>query len=227
MAISNLSSGFRPGVCTSTTRPSAPYKTCSACKKEQPIEHFSKDKTQPTGLNYQCKSCRSAINKRSYAAQKVVTETHQTCTSCHIEKELNEFYKDSRGQLGRMTRCKPCHNKTVISNHQKNPESHTEASKRWRQNNPDKVRMANSRIKAMRRKAERRTISVADWKSVLLQHRHCCAYCGSAGDLTMDHVVPLVRGGRHSIGNVVPACRSCNSSKNGRFIVEWRKSKWV
>jgi len=39
----------------------------------------------------------------------------------------------------------------------------------------------------------------------------------------MDHVVPLIRGGRHSVGNIIPACRSCNSSKGGKFIIEWKK----
>ncbi|WP_227751056.1 HNH endonuclease signature motif containing protein [Microbacterium sp. R1] len=50
-----------------------------------------------------------------------------------------------------------------------------------------------------------------------------CAYCGVvAVALTMDHVVPIVRGGTHSAGNIVPACMSCNVHKQGRFITEWK-----
>ncbi len=48
-----------------------------------------------------------------------------------------------------------------------------------------------------------------------------CAYCGSRAD-TIDHVLPLVRGGTNYEGNLVPACRRCNSSKSGKTIVEWR-----
>lgn len=39
----------------------------------------------------------------------------------------------------------------------------------------------------------------------------------------MDHVVPLSRGGRHSIGNILPACESCNLSKHASYLVEWRR----
>jgi 5-methylcytosine-specific restriction endonuclease McrA len=47
-----------------------------------------------------------------------------------------------------------------------------------------------------------------------------CRYCGGPGG-TADHVVPISRGGKHSEGNLVPACRSCNSSKAGLLLVEW------
>lgn len=48
-----------------------------------------------------------------------------------------------------------------------------------------------------------------------------CAYCGAEAD-TIDHVMPLVRGGTNYEGNLVPACRRCNSSKSGKTIIEWR-----
>jgi len=57
----------------------------------------------------------------------------------------------------------------------------------------------------------------AKWKR---QHKPC-AYCGAPGD-TIDHVLPLVRGGTNHEGNLVPACRRCNSSKSGKTIIEWR-----
>lgn len=227
MAISNVSSGARPGVCTSTTRPQAPFKTCSTCKQEQPIENFSKDRTQPTGVNYQCKSCRSKINLKSYRQEKLEVDTHQICTLCHIEKEIDEFYKDARGRNGRFTRCKECHIKTTIVNNKKNPQSRRHAVKRWKEKNPDKIRVFDSNAKARRRLAEQKEFSTKDWKSLIERYEGCCAYCGCSGVMTMDHVVPLTRGGRHSVGNIVPACHSCNSSKNNRFIVEWRKSKWA
>jgi hypothetical protein len=49
--------------------------------------------------------------------------------------------------------------------------------------------------------------------------RHVCAYCGaqcSEGDLTVEHIVPVSRGGRHEWTNVVTACRSCNTRKGNR-----------
>src|SRR5262249_51749613 len=50
-----------------------------------------------------------------------------------------------------------------------------------------------------------------------------CHYCGNKfrpGDLTMDHLVPLIRGGRSTKGNVVPACKLCNTKKKHRLPFE-------
>lgn len=53
-----------------------------------------------------------------------------------------------------------------------------------------------------------------------------CFYCrrrvgGRA--LTMDHVVPLGRGGRSARGNVAPACQDCNARKKWMLPVEWQE----
>ncbi|MEW6219960.1 MAG: HNH endonuclease [Thermodesulfobacteriota bacterium] len=59
------------------------------------------------------------------------------------------------------------------------------------------------------------------------QHRIAagvCFYCGKAtppAELSMDHVVPLVRGGRSTKGNLVPACKSCNTDKKTSLLQEW------
>ncbi|MBI4515172.1 MAG: HNH endonuclease [Deltaproteobacteria bacterium] len=60
------------------------------------------------------------------------------------------------------------------------------------------------------------------WKRRLAAGR--CHYCGAAvppRELTMDHVVPLIRGGRSTKGNLVPACKACNASKQSRLAFEW------
>lgn len=49
-----------------------------------------------------------------------------------------------------------------------------------------------------------------------------CAYCGSTGKLTLDHVVPLARGGVHRIENLVAACKPCNTRKHARDELEFR-----
>ena len=52
------------------------------------------------------------------------------------------------------------------------------------------------------------------WKN--RKSRGLCAHCGGrfpSRDLTMDHLVPIIRGGKSTRGNVVPSCRECNSAK--------------
>jgi len=53
-----------------------------------------------------------------------------------------------------------------------------------------------------------------------------CTYCGQPtppGALTMDHIVPLIRGGRSTRGNVAPACKECNNRKKYLLPIEWEE----
>ncbi len=53
-----------------------------------------------------------------------------------------------------------------------------------------------------------------------------CAYCRkkvAPRDLTMDHIVPIIRGGKSTKGNVVPVCKECNDSKKYLLPIEWEE----
>lgn len=63
--------------------------------------------------------------------------------------------------------------------------------------------------------------------NLFLRDRFCCQYCGqrfSARNLTFDHVVPRVRGGRTTWNNVVAACGGCNTRKGAQMLHECRLS---
>ena len=53
-----------------------------------------------------------------------------------------------------------------------------------------------------------------------------CHYCGrqvSPKELTMDHIVPVIRGGKSTRGNVAPACKDCNNRKKYLLPIEWEE----
>ena len=53
-----------------------------------------------------------------------------------------------------------------------------------------------------------------------------CAYCGTVdGPFQRDCVLPISRGGRYTLDNVVPACRSCNTSKCNDEVTGWMRRK--
>jgi len=53
-----------------------------------------------------------------------------------------------------------------------------------------------------------------------------CAYCGVTNSpLQRDCVLPLSRGGRCTLDNIVPACRSCNTSKCNDEVTGWLRRK--
>lgn len=66
---------------------------------------------------------------------------------------------------------------------------------------------------------------MADWEALKKAFEGCCSYClVYVGDkATMDHVHPLSLGGRGTIDNVVPACRSCNSKKKNFLLIPFLK----
>jgi len=60
------------------------------------------------------------------------------------------------------------------------------------------------------------------WKNKIAQG--VCHYCGKnflPKELTLDHIVPVGRGGRSTKGNCVPACKECNNQKKHLLPIEW------
>jgi|GEM_PF-5951749 len=147
---------------------------------------------------------------------------------------LAQYYKANRERAVQQKRAHYLANKDVYKSRAKAAEAAAFAA------NPDAVRRrknewttkypARNALKAQRRRAllsgaDVRLVTERDWQRLLARYGHCCAYCGASGQsLARDHIIPLHLGGRHSIGNLLPACRQCNSSKGARLLVRWRRS---
>ena len=55
-----------------------------------------------------------------------------------------------------------------------------------------------------------------------------CVYCGSTDNLSIDHIIPISKGGNQDPKNLIRACRFCNSAKNDSFFIDWYiKSKKI
>jgi len=82
-------------------------------------------------------------------------------------------------------------------------------------------------LKALKRRAlkQQNGIYKIATKELIKIYQSECTYCFSKNDIEADHVIPIARGGQHSIGNLVPACRKCNASKGAKTITEWKKWK--
>jgi 5-methylcytosine-specific restriction endonuclease McrA len=92
------------------------------------------------------------------------------------------------------------------------------------------ARGGSRRARAARRRKVRlarvdHDLSDAQWLA-LREAWGGCAYCGAAdGALQRDCVLPISRGGRYTVDNVVPACRSCNASKCNSEVTGWLRRK--
>jgi 5-methylcytosine-specific restriction endonuclease McrA len=103
-----------------------------------------------------------------------------------------------------------------------NVEKHLANSKKWAADNPIRIRVMKAANRAKRKNAPRFQVSHKEVERLLNQQ---CFYCRVAHSKQIDHIVPLVRGGSHSIGNLIGACARCNQSKNAKTIMEWRLDK--
>ena len=69
--------------------------------------------------------------------------------------------------------------------------------------------------------ASQRARNSSQWKKVrkriIARDQGICAYCGQENSTTVDHVLPVVRGGDDSESNLVCACVSCNTSKGKKM----------
>ena len=85
----------------------------------------------------------------------------------------------------------------------------------WFDMRVDPAQIAKERAKA-------RELRRTNWWQGLVQ-KGICHYCGRKfppSELTMDHVVPLSRGGRSTKGNIVPCCKECNNGKKYTMPVD-------
>jgi hypothetical protein len=92
--------------------------------------------------------------RRKYLAGEVIIPAVKFCLNCSTEKKAEEFLKDTRKKDGLSFYCRDCVNLRVRLDHAKNPEKYRQRKKRYRKNNPEKVK-ADSRKECLRYKKRR------------------------------------------------------------------------
>lgn len=145
-------------------------------------------------------------------------KTH--CPQGHPYDEANTYLTPAGWR-----QCKACRKLRVMESWWRNREKRLAESKAWREANPERHRAnllrwntenrerANllSRLKKQRKRAAG-TLTDADWALVLEVYGNACLACDKP-EVTIDHVIPVSKGGRNEIDNVQPLCGRCNTSK--------------
>jgi len=94
-----------------------------------------------------------------------------------------------------------------------------------------KLKIIYNREKARRRQAKLKSVLIVqvsqkDIRRQFALFDDCCAYCGKSESeemLHIDHFIPVSKGGTHVLGNLIPACKTCNFSKRNHHPEEWYK----
>lgn len=140
------------------------------------------------------------------------------CSQCRCYRPLSDFSRKSRAASGLSASCRSC--AVRIGKKQRSTESfrawRRDFERAYRKRYPEKVR-AKARDYVHRKRAGGGHVSAKDWLALQEKHSYACAYCLTITTLTQDHVIPLSKGGKHDISNIVPACQPCNSAKRDRL----------
>ena len=199
-------------------------KWCKECRELKPISGFREHSNT-------CRLCRSKRateweNNNPERSKENKARWYRNNREGLLAKSAEKYKANPEIMLARVKKWSLEHREqkdaTCSRWHKEHPRSGIEAGKRWRKNNPDAARAIkrNRRMRIM-------GVSGSGWSAkeenkLIEDYGHRCAYCGKKIEkLTMDHVVPISRGGNHSIDNIVPACGSCNSSKHDKPLLIW------
>jgi hypothetical protein len=172
-------------------------KHCCKCKKWKSRKSFGKDSTRHDGLDATCLKCRC---KRRAPGPTIPERRLQAknglawCSGCCAWKLISIV---SRGK------CRVCWAAYARKRYATNP---TVRYKR--------------RSHAMLRKRGVEDIPPEACEMLLEKFDGKCAYCDNQAE-TWDHVDPISKGETTRPGNIVPCCKSCNSSKRDKDVLEW------
>lgn len=143
----------------------------------------------------------------------------KTCSKCHIEKPLEEFYKDRSAKDGLDHRCKVCAKEKSRLWAAKNPGSTAKKRARLLLTDPEKVKEDDAR---WYRRKRVNPLSRVVRRQVLEAYPTCCN-CESTENLSVDHIKPQSEGGTNDWDNLQVLCVLCNSRKFNKTI-DYRKN---
>ncbi len=157
------------------------------------------------------------------------------CSKCRKALPLRYFYKDKSRKDGLTNYCKLCwtqrcqkyrnENKAKVRKrrqiyYKNHKEIASKQNKAWDKSNPVRRLAIYNRYRA-REKAAPGHFTEEDWSKQYKLQNGKCFYCNKIKKLTIDHKVPLSRGGSNCPDNIVLACLSCNCKKNDKTIEEF------
>lgn len=209
-------------------------KRCSSCKEEKLLDDFHTRKSSKDGKNYICKSCKSIVDKEYH------TKNRDKLLGRH-----REYYQKNKDSLIAYQHEYSTNNKDKIRSrkkeyYQKNKEYIKAHVKEYRHNNPelmkerDRLKYENNKERyfeyARRRDALKRGASQTEKipsniKDILKEQQNdLCGICDNVVEENqvshIDHIIPLSRGGSHTMDNLQYAHAGCNLSKGNKLPEE-------
>ena len=172
-----------------------------------------------------------AANKEKMAAQRKI---YQADNREKINEKAREWRKENKEKVAdydyevavyRKNWCNKNKEKKAASQKKwraENKEAITKYNKNYFAENPEVLRNGRHRRRARK---EDNGVFVVSNKFMKNLYNSPCVSCGASEAIEADHITPLVKGGRHSEGNLHPLCMPCNRSKGPKLWIEFVAEK--
>ena len=190
-------------------------KQCSKCEEVKELSEFYKDKDKQDGLTTQCKSCK-----------KIYLKEYRAINRDAVLYKLREYYQNNKDMFREYGKSYKKANKEAIQARELLAKD-DRATKRklYRQTEKYKARHKNEKHK--RRSKERRGDVTTEQIIELQKNSKVCYWCNTSLkniEIHIDHYIPLAKGGKHTISNLVMSCSKCNQSKSAKDPIEFANS---
>lgn len=183
-------------------------KTCTKCKTEKALDAFEKNHHK----SGRCLECKKADTKKRY--QNNLEKERERSRRKRISNPdyYKEYYQEHK-EKWRVYRqnWKEAH-----------PEQAAQAISEWKKANREKVATYTRNRRAKVAGISGEHVTPEQIEELYGESDGVCPACSKNTKLTVDHIVPIARGGSNSIDNLQLICGRCNSSK-GTKIVDWRQ----
>ena len=209
---------------------------------ERKKEYYEKVKSEPT-YKEKVRTYQKEWVSRNSEKLKAYRKQYRNNSDHRLEYE-KEYYKKNKDRISSINKALYCKNKIDRTNQikkwrEQNKNRIAAKSKEWYQNNKAylnkyanewrlknlKKCRENERIQSAKRRTLKAqlpaTLTAEQWRETTQLFNNKCAYCGETHKLEQDHFIALTKGGGYTFDNIIPACRSCNCSKNNRDFFEW------
>lgn len=221
-------------------------KRCNSCGNEKPFDAFYNDASKKDGHSSFCRDCRKKSSRAYYAdnkdtvkvQQKQYRASHkaQICAQKRRWRDANLDYARSKSREWNRNH-KERRYQTFVQWREKNRKHLRDYARSWRDLNREAYisyqrayRKQNPHIilnavnKRRAKIGKFADLTKHEWFNLMVQYEWRCFYCSRVltdKTRTVDHIIPISRGGRHHMANLIPCCRDCNRKKNARIYPVW------
>lgn len=193
--------------------------------------HANKDERNDYAARYRAENkekCAAAARdwyERNREHCKARKKAYREANGDEVRRKNREYKELNRDFVRQQDAAYRQKNRQLIRERHKvwrdaNPERWAEICRKWKQANRELVRAAGHRRRA-RLSESVENYTPEEWAALKAAVDYTCLMCGRQEPeikLTVDHIVPVSKGGSNGIQNVQPLCRECNNIKHARLM---------